>query len=375
MSTSSLPPFGFSCPAGGKWYACNGGSNFVGCCGTDPCSTNCAQGSLYPASFNPTYHGKFSDASCPSGSNFWTCTGTSPVFMGCCKTDPCKAGQCAGDGLVPAFLGNDFQKQQYGAVAGSSTSSAASSGTATVARASTFATIATASPSTNPTSAAQTSPAAIQHKDGPSVAAIAGGAAGGAFAIALVIGLLIYYFCHAKKSRRGHEETVVRRESDMAAMGATPITVQGKGYGSETYMGSPDAPPSYMSPNPNDYYGAHAQPHAGRYHQYIPEPQEMPCDTQATGMVGFSGKPVGHQRNMSELSGDTAIRSEMESPHVGAKSTPVEPQAGWSSSPNGHSGSTWTPQQNWQTSTSEGHGHGPAQGLGLTDANNQTTTR
>jgi hypothetical protein len=58
----------------------------------------------------------------------------------------------------------------------------------------------------------------VPKKDGPPVAAIAGGAAGGVFALALIVGFLIYYFCYAKKSRKGHEDAVDHRQSDLPAM-------------------------------------------------------------------------------------------------------------------------------------------------------------
>jgi uncharacterized protein HemX len=61
---------------------------------------------------------------------------------------------------------------------------------------------------------------AVPKKDGPPIGAIAGGAAGGALVLAIIVGLLVYYFCHAKKSRKGHEETISRRQSDLPAMAA-----------------------------------------------------------------------------------------------------------------------------------------------------------
>ncbi|KAH7406142.1 hypothetical protein DE146DRAFT_434861 [Phaeosphaeria sp. MPI-PUGE-AT-0046c] len=216
-------------------------SNFVGCCAVNPCASTCSQGSLRPASYIASQHGTFTDASCPSNSNFYTCNSTTPTFMGCCKTgtNPCKyPGTCDGDNLVPAFLGSDYLKNQYGAIGGASSSpssTARASGPTSLGGASTLATIASGSSSstTTPSPASQASAAAaLPKKDSPPTAAIAGGAAGGAFAIALAIGLLIYYCCHAKKSRKGHEETVVHRESDLPAM----VSVQGK----DSEMRSPD---------------------------------------------------------------------------------------------------------------------------------------
>jgi uncharacterized protein HemX len=45
------------------------------------------------------------------------------------------------------------------------------------------------------------------------IAAIAGGAAGGGVGLAIIIGLLIYYICHAKKSRDKHKDEVEQRLS------------------------------------------------------------------------------------------------------------------------------------------------------------------
>jgi hypothetical protein len=57
-------------------------------------------------------------------------------------------------------------------------------------------------------------------KDGPNVGAIAGGVVGGVVVLAAIIGLLVYYFCFAKRSRKGHEETLERRQSDLPGMTA-----------------------------------------------------------------------------------------------------------------------------------------------------------
>ncbi|OCK92398.1 uncharacterized protein K441DRAFT_570129, partial [Cenococcum geophilum 1.58] len=68
-----------SCPSGGNWYSCGYGSRFVGCCKSQPCVNNCPAGNLEPASFDPSYYGKFPDQECSAGS-WYTCTGTTPPF-------------------------------------------------------------------------------------------------------------------------------------------------------------------------------------------------------------------------------------------------------------------------------------------------------
>jgi hypothetical protein len=73
--------------------------------------------------------------------------------------------------------------------------------------------------SDGPTSASSTaapsstSTTSIQGEHKPPVGAVAGGAAGGAFVLATIIGLVIYYVCFAKKSRKGHTDTMELRQS------------------------------------------------------------------------------------------------------------------------------------------------------------------
>jgi hypothetical protein len=58
-----------------------------------------------------------------------------------------------------------------------------------------------------------TSTTSIQAEHKPPVGAIAGGAAGGAFVLAAIMGLVIYYVCFAKKSRKGYTDTMKLRQS------------------------------------------------------------------------------------------------------------------------------------------------------------------
>jgi hypothetical protein len=132
------------------------------------------------------------------------------------------------------------------------------------------------------------------------------------------------------------------------------------------------APPGYVSPNPNDYYGSHTGRH-NYQHQFVSKPQELPIEPDSTALM--SCKPVSHQRNVSELSGDTAMRSELDtpvgSPHGQSKlASPVgsphsQTQADWKSSASPQTGSNWVAHQSWQTQSEQEHAHGPTQGLGL----------
>lgn len=197
-----------SCPAGGQWYAC-ADSKFVGCCASDPCKNDCAAGSLRPASFPKEQYEQFPDASCESGSKFYTCTGTpGGPFWGCCKSNPCEQGGCPDGDLTGAFVNKPKQLEAYSLTGFgmSSTSTTMTSKTATLeARTTSTGTVPQVTVTASPTPAAKP------------IAAIAGGAAGGGVGLAIIIGLLIYYICHAKRSRQGHNDEVERRLSAKAA--------------------------------------------------------------------------------------------------------------------------------------------------------------
>ncbi|KAH8726974.1 hypothetical protein GQ44DRAFT_825529 [Phaeosphaeriaceae sp. PMI808] len=356
MSSSSVPFFGPTCPLGGKWYACSTGQNFVGCCAQDPCRSTCAAGSLYPAGFNPAYHEKFDDAQCGSLALFYTCTAGN-TFMGCCKTNPCATGSCTGGNLAPAYLDTAQLREQYGAVPSAGAPTRTSTTSASTATSSGLST------STSPGPPSMT--ATTQPKSGPPVAAIAGGVAGAGVGLAIIIGLLIYFICHAKKSRQGHKESLSRRQSDLSAM----MAEHNKSAG--TYP--PDAPPGYSSPKPNEYYGAHtAQSHYQQTQpQYASDPQELPNEPSSPTLV--TKKPaVGHQRNLSELSGDTAMISELEtplgSPHKQSQfaspllSPQMGAQVGWQTTSSVQPTSNWMAQQSWQTQREADYSGGPMQG-------------
>jgi hypothetical protein len=146
---------------------------------------------------------------------FWTCTAGN-TFLGCCKANPCSTGICSNANLEPAALNRDDLRSAYGAIGGSSSSSTRLS-TVVTSTTSTYLTTGT-STSTLATATRDVSAVTTTPKDGAPVGAIAGGAAGGALGLAAIVGLLIYLFCHAKKSRKGHHDSITGPQSDVPAM-------------------------------------------------------------------------------------------------------------------------------------------------------------
>ncbi|KAF1968184.1 hypothetical protein BU23DRAFT_572555 [Bimuria novae-zelandiae CBS 107.79] len=137
------------------------------------------------------------------------------------------------------------------------------------------------------------SPAAVASTQSNShTAAIAGGSAGGGVVIALLVCWLIYNICYVKRSRQKHNDQLERRQSDLAV--ATMIDNSSK---AATPYNPDGAPPGYSSPGPNSYpYGPST--YGYRHH---------------TGSPTAGWKPH-HRPRPSELSGETAVRSELESP-------------------------------------------------------------
>ncbi|TLD15606.1 uncharacterized protein PgNI_01186 [Pyricularia grisea] len=89
--TTPFQAFGLSCPAGGKFYICETGSEFIGCCASDPCNlTGCPQRDLRTSSFSPDEYSSLPTQACENSDSLWyTCAFNVPPFMGCCKTNPC----------------------------------------------------------------------------------------------------------------------------------------------------------------------------------------------------------------------------------------------------------------------------------------------
>ncbi|CAN9269992.1 unnamed protein product [Alternaria alternata] len=117
------------------------------------------------------------------------------TFWGCCKTNACAQSGCPDGDLEPAILNRQDQLSAYHATGGSTTissatvtsspSSSTSDASVNVANASSS----TTTPGTTTTFTSAT--ASAQAGEKTPVAAIAGGAAGGAFALAVVVGFVI----------------------------------------------------------------------------------------------------------------------------------------------------------------------------------------
>jgi hypothetical protein len=131
MPTPSIQDAKPDCPAGGDWYVCTTGTQFLGCCADNPCQDGCSAGDLRPASYNTTYTGKFSDQQCDAGL-FYTCADTTPPFLGCCESNPCVIGNCPQSDLAGAFLSSNP------AEAGDFTASLSTTSATSTARASTI---------------------------------------------------------------------------------------------------------------------------------------------------------------------------------------------------------------------------------------------
>lgn len=103
-----------SCLLGeGRWYLCETGSRFVGCCRRQPCETGCQDEDLLPTIWDTSAGGSFPDLECDSG-QFYTCTTTWPnPFLGCCKENPCRkdpSGGCPYGNLTAARLPDNRAK-------------------------------------------------------------------------------------------------------------------------------------------------------------------------------------------------------------------------------------------------------------------------
>ena len=165
-----------SCPKGGKFYACESGTNFVGCCNAEPCQRGCSDGNLVLTSFNPAAYGTFPDQQCPQGSRWYTCAYTEPPFMGCCKSNPCGKGCPEGD-LTAGFLDSNPRVAAPFLSSNNATSTASE-------------------PSS--TSASSTEPPPAKGGAGPG--AIAGGVVGGVAFLAFLILLAVFLFFRRRKA-------------------------------------------------------------------------------------------------------------------------------------------------------------------------------
>ena len=222
VSSFLLPRHAFSpsCPSGGTFYACQSGTNFVGCCNSEACSNGCSDGNLEPANFNTAYYGQFKDQECPTGSRWYTCTGTKPPFMGCCKSNPCSNDGCPAGDLTAGFLSSnpkvaaDFLPSGAASSSTSSlTSSESSTSTSASHTSSTVSTTSSVSFSTASSAAAAATyavtaqasaiaaPVASQHS---STETIAGASVGGVGATLVLLALLAFFIRRKTNNSRQH---------------------------------------------------------------------------------------------------------------------------------------------------------------------------
>ncbi|KAF1830159.1 hypothetical protein BDW02DRAFT_573300 [Decorospora gaudefroyi] len=288
MANSSF--FDFHCPTGGDWYACANGSNFVGCCTTDPCTNGCVQGNIRAGGYNISHHGEWPDASCGSASDFFTCN-AGDSFWGCCKSNPCAAtppATCAQGDLVPAFMERPEQFNVYAS--------------------------ASASPTPAPSS-------------GSNIGAIAGGVVGGLVVVA-IIGAIIFFVLRKRRNQKP-------AGGEMGAAAMVPMMNGEKRDHSDVSVqyGGQSPPPTYSAPQ--DAYQT-MSPSKGHpsYQQYAHnaiEPQELPADTASPAEHRYSELPanfsgVVNTRRFSELPpGARAERvSELESPEISPRPLQTE---------------------------------------------------
>ncbi|KAI8633956.1 hypothetical protein F5Y19DRAFT_258891 [Xylariaceae sp. FL1651] len=141
MSSSDDPriKFGLSCPNGGDFYICaDAPTQFIGCCGVDPCATGrdgaCPPAQLFDASFSAargvTLVAAQSCAAPWNASVWYTCTNARPPFLGCCANNPCNNGCLAGH-LIPAVLSGDPKNASEFLVPITTATTMSSSGTET----------------------------------------------------------------------------------------------------------------------------------------------------------------------------------------------------------------------------------------------------
>ncbi|KAJ8115772.1 hypothetical protein OPT61_g2665 [Boeremia exigua] len=106
-------PGEFFCPIGGRWYTCESGTKFVGCCLADPCQNGCHGDILRPAGRSVALDNQSPGGSCGGQTPFWTC-GQAPTFWGCCNEDPCKNNStCPLGKLEPTYWDRPDQYEYF----------------------------------------------------------------------------------------------------------------------------------------------------------------------------------------------------------------------------------------------------------------------
>jgi len=107
--------FPFYCASGGgKWYACDSGTRFTGCCRRDPCETGCSPDNRLPAYFYPDRYEMLPDLECSEG-EYFICSQN--AFFGCCRSNACamsgESGGCPVADLGIIILSSKPTTAQY----------------------------------------------------------------------------------------------------------------------------------------------------------------------------------------------------------------------------------------------------------------------
>jgi hypothetical protein len=109
-----------TCPRdGSRWYACDSGSRFVGCCKLDPCKHGCDKNYIGAARFSADSFEQIQDAGCPDQANFYLCSNSVygiSSYWGCCKSNPCGAFGCPVGDAEPAYMDRPEQFRFYRSV-------------------------------------------------------------------------------------------------------------------------------------------------------------------------------------------------------------------------------------------------------------------
>lgn len=314
MSDRDYPnPNGLSCPSGYTFHACPGKGGFIGCCAShqktsdpklDPCETGCRAGNLAFATFPPENYG-FTDPSCPSNALPYTCNMRSlgaenATFWGCCKAGgeiPCaldeetNSAKGCGKDLVPAFLDQPVQFENYGLRTEMESSSAvASTTTDDPLTQQTITATVTATSTSTPTDAAS-------QKASTPTAVIAGSVVGGVVGLAILGTLLALYIRHTKKSRESHRNSMLSgRHSgfhDGGAGGEGEKWENNNGVESPVMVSPKRGEPGFINETQSGNGHSHMYRHSGAAH-------------------GGDGYVIGQASVVHEMDGSTV--HEMESP-------------------------------------------------------------
>ncbi|KAL6704517.1 hypothetical protein ACN47E_008146 [Coniothyrium glycines] len=289
---TAATPGDFFCPAGGKWYACETGTKFIGCCLSDPCKNGCFADQLRPAGVSTTIYNQYPGGSCGGNTDFWTCL-AAPTFWGCCNSDPCQNNStCRQGDLEPTFMDRPDQLEYFGALNVLLSS--------TVSTAAATSTLASLTPASSISNAASTSPTATTTPAPPAKVsgAVIGGAVGGTLALVSIMALVIFLLCRRRRKKNKARSDEAQEHSNMSMQ-------QDKGFVVGPYSPQSNAhspPPQYSSEYRSSYH-----------------PQELPADSEAPGSARsryseLQGSTIEHR--ISELYASGSEPRELESPSV-----------------------------------------------------------